>query len=719
VWRRARAAGGSEDASEAIVAEISAQEIGGQIAVGSHNLQIHADHGAIVYAMPPGQAPGVRARPQPVLLQPRDFADLLGRDREVTRLLAELAGDEPVTIAGAAGVGKTSLLRRLSHLAAGAVADSVVFLRAAGQPLLDVERFLFDAYYESDAPYQPTPAELRRRLAACRGLVVLDDVDQERDDVCELFDCASGCRFLLASERRELWSEGRTIALDGLDEAAALRLFERELGRPLGEHERALVEDLCRRVEGSPLRIRQAAALARDGDLSPASAQDVEDAARARLDDAERRVLQALQLLAPAAVHVDDVAAIADVPDAAAVLERLRARGAAQAHSPRWSATLPSPQAPGGGEREALLLRRARERLALGIEERPVEDVPVILAALRAGGDGGAPGRRGARALARAADPLLTRSGRWGAWEAALERTLTAAEADGDRAAAAWALHQLGTRAGCLGERSGAARLERALALRRSLGDERGAAVTSHNLALLFGALPGGGGQHGTQPPSWPPRLGRWLGLGGGVLAVGAAIALLLGSDDRPAASSARPAAVASAQTQTQTVTETQRTATGTTPAGGRAASSGGVPSKERKKDEPTPAQQTRLAIDGTAVFEANPDGLEENAMTVTNRGPIAIALVPSVGDPFRASAKGCPNPFEVGESCRVFVDYVVGPETVTATLRFADSPDTMTLTGLGSGPSTDDSEPATEAGPATTTTTAPVAPPSTAPASR
>lgn len=101
MWRRARAASGTEPGSdggrtEAIVAEISAQEIGGQVAVGSHNLQIHADHGAIVYAMPPGQAPSLRARPLPVVLQPRDFPALLGREPELANALEALAAGETV-----------------------------------------------------------------------------------------------------------------------------------------------------------------------------------------------------------------------------------------------------------------------------------------------------------------------------------------------------------------------------------------------------------------------------------------------------------------------------------------------------------------------------------------------------------------------------------------------------------------------------------------------
>jgi hypothetical protein len=696
VWRRARAASGTEAEAqtEAIVAEISASEIGGQVAVGSHNLQIRADHGAIVYAMPPGEAPSVRPRPRPVVLQPRDFPRLLGRERELEEVRRALAEGETVGVTAPPGGGKTSLLRRLSHLAAGTLEHGVVFVRAAGQPREDVERFLFDAFFECDAPYQPTPFELRQRLAECRALVVLDDLDQERDDVCELLDCVPGCRFLLASERRGLWGEERTLELRGLDGAAALALLERELDRPLRDDERARASELCRRLGGRPLSVLQAAALARTGELPLGAPGELEESLRAGLDDEERRVLRALELLTPAAVHVDDVAAIAGVPDAAAVLERLRERGAAQAHSPRWSVTLTLRL--GGGEdgdggEDALLLRRARERLAADADERPVEDVAVVLAALRAG-DGRPADRRDALTLARAADPLLTRSGRWGAWRVALERARVAAEAGGDRAAAAWALHQLGTSAGCLGDRGGAASLKRALALRRELGDEVGAAVSAHNLAQLFGPPPGGGGGQGNGGAlDGPPRTGLWLALGGGVLALGVAAALLLGGNDS-SPGSAEPVAVTTTQTQPR-VTTTVPPITRTVP-----------PTTTSTPPRPKPAA-TELGIDGKFSYLADAD---KGSMYVFNRGPAAIAIVPSIDSPRFRTLVDCPPTLAVRQSCQIIIVYHAGPQEVQATLSFANSPTTVRLFGeaMSTPPDTTTTTPpvTTSAAPATTT---------------
>jgi hypothetical protein len=70
-----------------------------------------------------------------------------------------------------------------------------------------------------------------------------------------------------------------------------------------------------------------------------------------------------------------------------------------------------------------------------------------------------------------------------------LEWQLASARAQGDRAAEAWALHQLGTRALCLNDMPTArSSLGRALEIREELGDEAGSAVTRHNLELSMAA---------------------------------------------------------------------------------------------------------------------------------------------------------------------------------------------------------------------------------------
>jgi len=112
--------------------------------------------------------------------------------------------------------------------------------------------------------------------------------------------------------------------------------------------------------------------------------------------------------------------------------------------------------------------------------------------------------------LGRALDTAFAVSGRWGAWAQALARVRTASEALRDRAAEAWALHQLGTRLLCLDDKAAARQLlSHALAIRRSLGDREGAAVTRHNLGLLAPLS----SSRGVFGPPIPSRLLPWLAL--------------------------------------------------------------------------------------------------------------------------------------------------------------------------------------------------------------
>src|SRR4030095_12631372 len=89
--------------------------------------------------------------------------------------------------------------------------------------------------------------------------------------------------------------------------------------------------------------------------------------------------------------------------------------------------------------------------------------------------------RRRAEALriGRLLESTLVLSARWGGWELALDRCLAAAKALGDRPVEAWALHELGTWAVCLGDEANARRpLTQAAALRDTLGESAAAAIS-------------------------------------------------------------------------------------------------------------------------------------------------------------------------------------------------------------------------------------------------
>ena len=88
--------------------------------------------------------------------------------------------------------------------------------------------------------------------------------------------------------------------------------------------------------------------------------------------------------------------------------------------------------------------------------------------------------------LGRLFEGALIVGARWGAWAVTLDRCLTAAKSIGDRPAEAWTLHEMGTRAVCLGEADKRARSGQAMKLREAMGDDEGAAASRRNLAFAL-----------------------------------------------------------------------------------------------------------------------------------------------------------------------------------------------------------------------------------------
>jgi hypothetical protein len=125
-----------------------------------------------------------------------------------------------------------------------------------------------------------------------------------------------------------------------------------------------------------------------------------------------------------------------------------------------------------------------------------------------------------AGALARAVQPHMVLNGLWGSWGRVADLAEQAAQASGDSALRAWALHERGTSAGLRGDLPAAsADLAEARRLRVELGDQAGANATLHNMEYL-GLLP--------PPPPAPPRRG-WLASGWGKLLLLVLALLLLG----------------------------------------------------------------------------------------------------------------------------------------------------------------------------------------------
>src|SRR5215210_3758306 len=245
-------------------------EVLGDVNIGNYTLRIGTLNGGVVNLAPPQQRVFPKPRPIPVMLLSRSFSGFLDRKEEVSAATAVLEGASPVEFHGPPGVGKTTLLHHLAHHKFAPIfpAGIVYFSEIRHRPVDDLLLDFFDAFYERDPNYIPTRVQLRHALRDEHALVVLDDVDLEREEVEALMDAAPSSVFLSASTEHRLWGQGRTIALRGLPPEDALALIERELGRPLGEEDRTIVQQLHAALEGYPLRLLQLSALVRDDGMS-------------------------------------------------------------------------------------------------------------------------------------------------------------------------------------------------------------------------------------------------------------------------------------------------------------------------------------------------------------------------------------------------------------------------------------------------------------------
>jgi len=474
----------------------------GHIAIGRLVLEIGEPHGAALREAMRAERAHLRPRPAPILLRPRLIRGLLDRQIELAAAFSALDAGMLLEVSGEPGIGKTALLRHLAHHPrAAAFADGIVYLSARNDSSIDLLRRIFDAFYENDTPAQPTIAEIRRGLQDKQALILLDDVRASQDELDLALDSAPRCAFVVGARERCVWGELRSLALTGLPIGDAVALLEREVERSFGAEERSTAEFVCAAIAGHPLRIQQAAALIRERAL-PADAwigHITSDNLIAELmsssDDKQRRILLALSALTGVPIEIHHVTGIAEVTDVETLLMPLVHRG-------------------------LVLVSQSRYLLADGVTDRlrRTEDLkPWVNRAITYFTAWAERHRRSAGSLLDASDALvrvqehaaemkrwgealrlgklveatLVLHGRWEAWGIVIDRCLAAARAIGDRPLEAWALHEIGTRAVCLGNSTLARRvLTQAATARDQLGEPAAAAVSRQNLGFIPSAVP-------------------------------------------------------------------------------------------------------------------------------------------------------------------------------------------------------------------------------------
>jgi NB-ARC domain len=468
-----------------------------QIAVGRYILQIGEPCGAVIHEALRAERAHFRPRPTPILLRPRLIRGFVDRRMDLAAALSALDAGLAVEASGEPGIGKTALLRHLAHHPrAASFADGIVYVSARNQISLDLQQLIFEAFYESGEFCKPTEAEIRRGLQDKHALILLDDVHLPQDELEQVLDIAPRAAFVVATRQRRLWGEMQSLVLKGLPAEDAVLLLEREIERSLDATERSAAATLCAAIGGSPLRILQAAAVIREHGISlDGWARIITQSPivnlMASIDEKERRALLALAALPGVplrALHVSGIAEVTDIePSLTALVRRGLVVGSQSGHqlADGVGDRLRRTEDLKPGANRAITYFTAWAERHLRSQDILLQESEALLRVQQYAGDA----RRSGEVLhlGRLLEGPLVVGARWGAWAVTLERCLCAAKAIGDRSAEAWALHELGSRALCLGEASTArALLNQAVKLRETLNDDVAAAASRRNLGFVL-----------------------------------------------------------------------------------------------------------------------------------------------------------------------------------------------------------------------------------------
>ncbi len=222
-------------------------------------------------------APITPASPTPASLTPSTLpvpaTPLLGREEEIRRVRELMSTHRLVTLAGVGGLGKTHLALEVADREQTATGHAAHFVDlsvvSTGN---DVVSAVSDVLHVRERGGGDPLRRLLAHMADKRALVVLDNCEHVIDACAELAEAALAERGewrVLATSREVLDVAGEQVfpvpSLSAGGDGAAVGLFEaraREVNPDFGcnDADRAVIAELCERLDGMPLAIELAAA---------------------------------------------------------------------------------------------------------------------------------------------------------------------------------------------------------------------------------------------------------------------------------------------------------------------------------------------------------------------------------------------------------------------------------------------------------------------------
>ncbi|NJO50011.1 MAG: hypothetical protein HC840_11860 [Leptolyngbyaceae cyanobacterium RM2_2_4] len=473
--------------------------------------------------------------PQPIALQsplnlPPPRPDLLGRKAELEDAAFALKreGKEKIVgFYGKPGVGKSMLLEDLAHHEiVSDFPDGVVHLAATRFcSEIDLLEEIFYRFNEKIRGIKFSLNKIKSTLQAKKILVLVDDVRLSADQLIALRQTMPKSAFVFTWEEGDRFKRGeRATELKGFSEEEILDLVAQEqaVGRPLTLEERAAftgeqrwsnfltdeddrqaAKSLLETLNGHPWQIRQAVKLARNQnqslkDIAAAIKQDPSAISLTQrriqsLPEPARRILKLLSVLGVAGAGLLIAISRADsveIPKIEEYLNTLSQQDLIQVSESQYRLTSNMGEILNQESELNHLRETALDYFKQLVDEKQIEpdavfqDADAISNILQWAFESGR--YADVIKLGQGFEGALVFNGLWGTWEQVLQWELQSSQALNEWGSGAWALHQLGTRALCLGDnRTARSYLTQALNLRESLGDVDGAAVTRHNLGLL------------------------------------------------------------------------------------------------------------------------------------------------------------------------------------------------------------------------------------------
>ncbi len=510
-------------------------ENSGQMVVGDHNVQVHAEAGAMVYVAQQGN---LEPHPSdsPVLLKPDRGDELIGREEVVEEAKLMLADSEPFLVYGDRKIGKTTIIKHLYFLfekdlaeqGNSQLADGCVYVsQSENQHLDDLLVEIFDAFHEplivgeNVVAYRPSKSHFRKFMGSKRALIIIDNVQLSGSDTKALLEALPECTLLLAGDQPVLQNEDQMFEIAGLPEESSVQLFAKRLKRELQDDEREAVAKLCRLLAGSPQDIRNAATRFRRGKTLAELTQEAsgpqplaESATESTSEPLVPPPATSTELTpternaAVAAAAVNGVIASPELLTSPAA--RTTSDGVpGEANENSGGATELEESAyayHGSGYKvdDALLqelsrtdpdaIEACRERLLDHFidwaqqhqdDDQLLVDSDPMLEILKWSADTGK--WQKTIDLGMLIERQVMLSGNWGDWRVVLDAILVAARGIGDPKREAWALHQRGTLKFARHEKrshNAAADLDQARKIREKLDDPLAMAISEHNFRI-------------------------------------------------------------------------------------------------------------------------------------------------------------------------------------------------------------------------------------------